>query len=255
MPITDKVGLTLAVSIQNAAQHQLKLVRNLKEIGLSNTKISDKSSIKLMFALLKHTLVEVINFEWNQGIGFNTASFILQQLWVIGSQTKIRLREVFLEYTKVSTTLRNSLDEALFSYHKGDFQNLTRISKQNNICTHNINLSRSSLGNKSGRSGCSKWNSNNGQRSQPRQNSSRFAFANDFMILNDKESDVSNTNRSKTIPKVWEKDIEDAQIHINDIRESLNHPVSLKVDSNFTQPPNKIDFMQNNYLYNSISKQ
>ena len=255
LPITDKVWVTMAVSIQNAVQSKLKLVRNLKEVGLSNTKITDRSSIKLMFALLKHTSVEVINLECNQGIGFNTASFILQQLWIFENQSKIKLREVFLEYTKVSTALRNSLDDALFSYHKGDLQNLNRISKQNNIWVHGVNASRSSLENKSGRSGWSKCNSNNGQRSQPRQNSSRYAFANDFMILNEKESDISNTNRSKSIPRVNDiKDIEEIQIHIHDINDPLNHPVSLKVDTQFTNSTNKIDFSKNNHLFSSNSR-
>lgn len=76
------------------------------------------------------------------------------------------------------------------------------------------------------------------------------------MMLNEKESEISNTNRSKTIPKASElKDIENVQININDIRDSLNHPVSLKVDSHFTtQPSYRIDFSKNNHLYSSNSR-
>lgn len=43
LPVTDKVGVTMAMSIQNAVQSKLKLVKNLKEVGLSNTKLTDRS--------------------------------------------------------------------------------------------------------------------------------------------------------------------------------------------------------------------
>jgi len=53
-----------------------------------------------------------------------------------------------------------------------------------------------------------KYSNSSSYRSQPRQNSgsnknsSRYAFTNDFWILNEKESELSGTYRSKSAYKV-----------------------------------------------------
>jgi hypothetical protein len=101
----------------------------LKEIGLANTKISDKSVGRLMFATINYTRLEVINLESNSKIGFTTASFILQQL-CNSPNGKITLREVFLEYTKVSIALSRCLEEALFNYQEGNYEKVNQISKR-----------------------------------------------------------------------------------------------------------------------------
>ena len=48
-----------AVGQQNPHQ----LVTNLKEVGLSNTKVTDKGIHKLLLVFMKHTFLEVINLE------------------------------------------------------------------------------------------------------------------------------------------------------------------------------------------------
>lgn len=223
LPITDKICLALSSSLQSAAHSQMRLTRNFKEIGLSNTKVTDKSVIKLLLVIMKFSFLEVINLEWNPKIGFRTASFILHQLCKAGSQGKIALREVFLEYTKVSSSLRNSLDLALHSYQNG---NLTTLSKISN-----------------------KYNNSSSHRSQPRQNSSRYAFANDFRILNDKDTEVMDSQRSKSIPKVSEKQLKDINIRVKDLADIADDSVLLDVSWEVPQPSKKINFKQNNYLF------
>ena len=102
LPITDKIVITLAKSIQKAVNSQFKLVKNLKEIGLANTRITDKGAMGILYTVMRCTQLEVINLEGNNKIGFNSASFILQQLILNPGKMKITLREVFLDYTKVS---------------------------------------------------------------------------------------------------------------------------------------------------------
>jgi len=81
LPITDKIVITLAKSIQK--------VVNGKFMGI-------------LYTVMRCTQLEVINLEGNNKIGFNSASFILQQLILNPGKMKITLREVFLDYTKVS---------------------------------------------------------------------------------------------------------------------------------------------------------
>ena len=201
----------------------------MKEIGVANTKLSDKGAIAILFAAIKYSLLEVINFEGNNKIGFNTASFILQQLISIVKQPKIALREVFLEYTKVSSALRRSLEEALDSYQSGNFGIISQISQ--------------------------KYNSSWTYRSQPRQNalgstsnknSSRFAFANDFYILNERDSEISGTNRSKSAYKTLDKAIEDTEIKIGLVENSPKENIRL---NRVSQNPVGINFRESNFLF------
>lgn len=112
---------------------------------------------------MKFTQVQVVNFECNSGIGFSTASFLLQELGRTGTTEKISLKEIFLEYTNVSSSLKASLNSALFNYHEGNHYEVNKITKRYNL--------------------------NSGYRSQPRQNSSRYTFKNDFSMLIEKQSE------------------------------------------------------------------
>ena len=61
--INDKILDSLTKSVVQAATGPQQLAQNLKEIGLSNTKISDKSACKLLYVLMKHTQLQVLNLE------------------------------------------------------------------------------------------------------------------------------------------------------------------------------------------------
>jgi hypothetical protein len=226
LPINDKILNTLSTALQNALKSPQKLARNLKELGLSNTKITDKSTPKLFFVLMKHSFLEVINLECNSKVGFSTASFILQQLVNSGSSSKISLREVFLEYTKVSYSFRRSLDVALHSYQNGNLNAVARISKRYSTSSY---------------------------RSQPRQNSSRYAFANDFWILNEKESDTVGTDRTKSNNKSTTREIEESVTKLKDLNTSSKKSI-LNTTSDFIKNESKKNFAVNNHLFYSNEK-
>jgi len=214
LPITDKWVANMAEAVKKAVgqQNPHQLVTNLKEVGLSNTKVTDKGIHKLLLVFMKHTFLEVINLEWNLKIGFRTASFILQQLCSAGDSQKISLREVFLEYTKVSDSLRTSLEIALHSYHTGNLSAVNRISRR--------------------------YSNGGSHRSQPRQNSSRYAFANDFSILDERDSE--------------ETDIGNTSIMVKDISKSTEKIQMLNTSTYSSQSQNK-NFLLNNHLYQNKS--
>ncbi|CAI2380960.1 unnamed protein product [Moneuplotes crassus] len=232
LPITDKVAINMARGMQKASVSKYKLAKNLKEIGLANTKISDKGAIGILFAAIQYTPLEVVNLEGNNKIGFNTASFILQQLMINPGQTNISLREVFLEYTKVSSSLRASLNDALDNYQEGNISMVNKISN--------------------------KYNNSSSYRSQPRQytagsnnSSSRYNFKNEFWILNhdqEKESECTGTYRSKSAYNQSSgRDINEEELPIQLTDQSNAANKSLDRINN----PCKINFRQSNYLFNS----